>query len=94
MPDTEKELQEVYAPFSFSAVTSTGETKTKKRLVDAVSDALRLAMRKHDNLVLMGQDIAEYGGVFKVTENFVAEFGKDRVRNTPLCESAIGTRAY
>jgi 2-oxoisovalerate dehydrogenase E1 component len=46
-------------------------------------------MKKHDNLVLMGQDIAEYGGVFKVTEGFVNEFGKERVRNTPLCESAI-----
>jgi len=88
-PDTEKELREVYAPYTFSETQPAGETKTKKRLVDAVSDALRLAMRKHDNLVLMGQDIAEYGGVFKVTENFVPEFGKERVRNTPLCESAI-----
>src|SRR6185295_3828886 len=60
-----------------------------RRLVDAISDGLRLAMRKHSNLILMGQDIAEYGGVFKVTENFVQEFGRERVRNTPLCESAI-----
>jgi 2-oxoisovalerate dehydrogenase E1 component len=59
------------------------------RLIDAISDGLRLAMKKHPNLVLMGQDIAEYGGVFKVTEGFVKEFGKERVRNTPLCESAI-----
>jgi 2-oxoisovalerate dehydrogenase E1 component len=88
-PDTEKELSEVYAPHNFSEVIASSETKTKKRLVDAVSDALRLAMKKHDNLVLMGQDIADYGGVFKVTENFVPEFGKERVRNTPLCESAI-----
>jgi 2-oxoisovalerate dehydrogenase E1 component len=63
--------------------------KTNKRLVDAISDGLKLAMRKHDNLVLMGQDIAEYGGVFKITQAFVEEFGKARVRNTPLCESAI-----
>jgi len=59
------------------------------RLIDAISDGLRLAMRKHSNLVLMGQDIAEYGGVFKITDGFVKEFGKERVRNTPLCESAI-----
>ena len=59
------------------------------RFVDAISDGLKEGMRKFPNLILMGQDIAEYGGVFKVTENFVNEFGKDRVRNTPLCESAI-----
>ena len=59
------------------------------RLIDSISDGLRLAMRKHPNLVLMGQDIAEYGGVFKITDGFVKEFGKERVRNTPLCESAI-----
>jgi 2-oxoisovalerate dehydrogenase E1 component len=57
--------------------------------VDAISDGLRQAMQRHPNLVLMGQDIAEYGGVFKITEGFTAEFGKARVRNTPLCESAI-----
>ena len=89
IPDTEKELQEVYAPHTYTEVKPTSEKKTKKRLVDAVSDALKLSMRKYDNLVLMGQDIAEYGGVFKITENFVQEFGKERVRNTPLCESAI-----
>lgn len=59
------------------------------RLVDAVSEGLRLSMERHDNLVLMGQDIADYGGVFKVTEGFAATFGKDRVRNTPICESGI-----
>ena len=59
------------------------------RLVDSISDGLKEAMKKHDNLVLMGQDIGDYGGVFKVTEGFVEEFGRDRVRNTPLCESAI-----
>lgn len=88
VPDTERELQDVYKPFSVP-VTSPGSSVTNKRLVDAVSDGLKEAMKKHGNLVLMGQDIAEYGGVFKVTENFVAEFGKARVRNTPLCESAI-----
>lgn len=58
-------------------------------MIDAIHDGLHAAMLKHPNLILMGQDIAEYGGVFKITEGFVAEFGKDRVRNTPLCESAI-----
>jgi 2-oxoisovalerate dehydrogenase E1 component len=62
--------------------------------VDAISDGLKLSMRKHDNLVLMGQDIAEYGGVFKITQGFVEEFGKARVRNTPLCESAILGAGY
>jgi 2-oxoisovalerate dehydrogenase E1 component len=89
VPNTTKELQEVYAPHIYTETKPASESKTKKRLVDAVSDALKLSMRKHDNLVLMGQDIAEYGGVFKITENFVQEFGKERVRNTPLCESAI-----
>lgn len=87
--NTAKELQEIYAPHIYEETKPTATAKTKKRLVDAVSDALKLAMRKNSNLVLMGQDIAEYGGVFKVTENFVQEFGKERVRNTPLCESAI-----
>ena len=90
MPEvnTEKELRERYAPFVLNETKPQG-THTQKRLIDAVSDGLRLAMRKHKNLVLMGQDIAEYGGVFKITDGFVEEFGKDRVRNTPLCESAI-----
>jgi len=58
-------------------------------LIDAISDGMREAMKKHPELILMGQDIADYGGVFKITEGFLEEFGKDRVRNTPLCESAI-----
>ena len=58
-------------------------------MFDAVSDGLREAMQRHDNLVLMGQDLAEYGGVFKVTQGFMEEFGKERVRNTPLCEGAV-----
>jgi 2-oxoisovalerate dehydrogenase E1 component len=64
------------------------------RFVDAISDGLRNSMIKYDNLVLMGQDIAEYGGVFKITQGFVEEFGKNRVRNTPLCESAIIGAGY
>lgn len=88
-PDTQKELSEMYAPYSTTDTSASAGTKTNKRLIDAISDGLRLAMRKHENLVLMGQDIADYGGVFKITEGFVEEFGKARVRNTPLCESAI-----
>jgi 2-oxoisovalerate dehydrogenase E1 component len=88
IPDTHEELNDVYAPFDFSPTTAQGQTKNM-RLVDAISDGLALAMERHPNLVLMGQDIAEYGGVFKITEGFVERFGKARVRNTPLCESAI-----
>ena len=88
-PDTKKELSEMYAPYIANDTSNTTGPKTNKRLIDAISDGMRLAMRKHENLVLMGQDIADYGGVFKITEGFVEEFGKARVRNTPLCESAI-----
>ncbi len=87
-PDTATELNDMYKPYHNNGQTPSG-SKSQKRLIDAVSDGMRLAMRKHPNLVLMGQDIAEYGGVFKITEGFVEEFGKARVRNTPLCESAI-----
>jgi 2-oxoisovalerate dehydrogenase E1 component len=88
VPDTETELADLFAPFNESPIEPSGSVSTK-RLIDAISDGLKESMRKHDNLILMGQDIAEYGGVFKVTDGFLAEFGKDRVRNTPLCESAI-----
>jgi 2-oxoisovalerate dehydrogenase E1 component len=87
-PDLQTEIDDVYAPFEIKTTSPEG-AKTNKRLVDAISDGLALAMEKHPNLILMGQDIAEYGGVFKVTENFYQKFGKDRVRNTPLCEAAI-----
>ncbi|MFN7014508.1 MAG: thiamine pyrophosphate-dependent enzyme, partial [Bacteroidia bacterium] len=88
-PSIEQELADVYKPHI--SVTTLHENSAKKemRLIDAISDGMRLAMRKFDNLVLMGHDIAEYGGVFKITDGFVKEFGKERVRNTPLCESAI-----
>ncbi len=87
-PNTEEELKDVYAPANFSLVSPGSNTKTL-RFCDAITDGLDQAMEKHSNLVLMGQDIAEYGGVFKITQGFVEKFGKDRVRNTPLCESAI-----
>jgi 2-oxoisovalerate dehydrogenase E1 component len=88
-PDTQKELYDMYMPCIIEDSSIHSGAKTNKRLIDAISDGMRLAMRKHPNLVLMGQDIADYGGVFKITEGFVEEFGKGRVRNTPLCESAI-----
>lgn len=86
--DTEKELSDMFKSH-LPDIVSPSSNKTEMRFVDAISDGLKEAMKKYDNLVLMGQDIADYGGVFKVTEGFVEEFGKDRVRNTPLCESAI-----
>ncbi|MFN4122407.1 MAG: thiamine pyrophosphate-dependent enzyme [Flavobacteriales bacterium] len=88
VPDTMEELNDVFKPF-IGAETKPGDEKTEMRFVNAISDALHHALQKHDNLVLMGQDIAEYGGVFKVTEGFVDQYGHDRIRNTPLCESAI-----
>jgi 2-oxoisovalerate dehydrogenase E1 component len=84
----EEEFEDLFAPFSNVEIPASS-TKNKMRFIDAIQDGLRESMRKHDRLVLMGQDIAEYGGVFKVTEGFLEEFGKGRVRNTPLCESAI-----
>ncbi|MBS1650552.1 MAG: dehydrogenase E1 component subunit alpha/beta [Bacteroidetes bacterium] len=88
-PNAQKELSEIFKPFSTSD-TKPSNTETKNlRMIDAISNALDLAMQKHQNLILMGQDIAEYGGVFKITEGFVEKYGKHRVRNTPLCESAI-----
>lgn len=89
IPDTREEMEDVYAPHNSTETPPASNKTSQKRLVDAISDGLAQAMEKHPNLVLMGQDIAEYGGVFKITEGFVERFGKDRVRNTPLCESAI-----
>lgn len=87
-PNTEEELRDVFAPFDFKKIESTGSEK-EIRFIDAITDALDLGMSKHTDLVLMGQDIAKYGGVFKVTDGFVDKYGADRVRNTPLCEAAI-----
>ena len=86
---TERELADVYAPFKQVVIEPATEKESAKRFIDAISDGLRQSMERFDNLVLMGQDIAEYGGVFKITEGFVEKFGKARVRNTPLCEAAI-----
>ena len=84
----EKELSDVYADFNFKKVKKSNEVQNM-RLVDSISDGLKEAMYKNNSLIIMGQDIAEYGGVFKITEGFVDLFGKDRVRNTPICESSI-----
>lgn len=83
------ELNDIYAPFELVETAPKTAAKTEKRMVDAISDGLRQSMEKYDDLVLMGQDIGDYGGVFKITDGFVAQFGRERVRNTPLCESAI-----
>ena len=83
-----EEINDVYKPYQFEQVTHSNEVENI-RVVDAISNSLKQSMERHDNLVIMGQDIAEYGGAFKITEGFVAQFGKERVRNTPICESAI-----
>ena len=86
--DMEREFADLYAEHKQPLVPPSGALK-EMRFIDAIQDALAQSMERHSNLVLMGQDIAEYGGAFKVTEGFVEKFGKERVRNTPLCESAI-----
>jgi 2-oxoisovalerate dehydrogenase E1 component len=83
------ELSEVYAPAATELVEPTVGESRELRYIDAITEGLRQAMQRDDSLVLMGQDIAEYGGVFKITQGFVEEFGKARVRNTPLCESSV-----
>jgi 2-oxoisovalerate dehydrogenase E1 component len=91
--DTKEELQDVFAPIPVSAIPDfsvvESSTAPDKRFVDAIQEALLQSMQGDEKLILMGQDIAEYGGAFKITEGFVEKFGKERVRNTPLCESAI-----
>ncbi|MGY3794377.1 alpha-ketoacid dehydrogenase subunit alpha/beta [Aquimarina sp. 433] len=92
--DISKELNDVYKEFHFVESKPLDNTSEELRFIDAISEALKMGMRRNDHLVIMGQDIADYGGVFKITENFVEEFGKDRVRNTPICESGIVSTAY
>ncbi|HEU4633177.1 MAG TPA: dehydrogenase E1 component subunit alpha/beta [Flavisolibacter sp.] len=89
--DTKAELGDVYAERSTAHKNwSAAAPGTRElRLIDAIKEGLHQSMQEHPNLILMGQDIAEYGGAFKITEGFVDQFGKERVRNTPLCESAI-----
>jgi 2-oxoisovalerate dehydrogenase E1 component len=88
----EEELNDVYEPYEFEAINPSSETENI-RVIDAISSALKQSMERHEKLVIMGQDIAEYGGAFKITEGFVEQFGKERVRNTPICESAVVSAA-
>ena len=88
IPHAETELANMYRMYSMPK-HAPSDVLTNKRYIDAISDGLKQSMRKHSNLVLMGQDIAEYGGAFKITQGFIEEFGKERVRNTPICESGV-----
>jgi len=85
----EKELQDVFFPYHLQPQSPQSDKVSNIRLVDAISDGLKQSMQRFPNSVIMGQDIAEYGGVFKITDGFIEEFGRERVRNTPICESAI-----
>lgn len=87
------ELNDVYCHYD-QDIIHPSKQKSNVRLIDAISKGLKESMEQHDDLVIMGQDIAEYGGVFKITEGFSDTFGKERVRNTPICESAIIAAAY
>ncbi|MBC7524948.1 MAG: dehydrogenase E1 component subunit alpha/beta [Flavobacterium sp.] len=87
-----EELNDVYKAYDFEEIDAVGEVENI-RVVDALTQSLKQSMERYENLVIMGQDIAEYGGAFKITDGFVNLFGKDRVRNTPICESAIVSAA-
>ena len=89
VPNTEEEITDMYAPHEQELIAPISSNQTSKRLIDAISDSLRQSMERYPKMTIMGQDVADYGGVFKITDGFVEKFGKERVRNTPLCESAI-----
>lgn len=89
--DLKEELTGVTAPFEPESVVLSNGSSSEKRFVDAIQFSLKQAFEEDDSYLILGQDIAEYGGVFKVTEGFVEQFGKERIRNTPIIESgAIG----
>lgn len=90
--DLSEELNDVYEDFQYQEVKANYDTDNI-RVIDAISQGLKQSMERHENLVVMGQDIAEYGGAFKITDGFVDTFGKERVRNTPICESAVVSAA-
>jgi 2-oxoisovalerate dehydrogenase E1 component len=90
----EDELNDVYAPSKYVNKYKPSNSTERIRFVDAVSKGLKQSMERFENLIIMGQDIAEYGGVFKITEGFLKQFGPDRIRNTPICESSIIESAY
>jgi 2-oxoisovalerate dehydrogenase E1 component len=87
-----EELNDVYKPFQYEEISPSSENE-KIRFIDAISNSLRESMERYSNLVIMGQDIADYGGAFKITDGFMAQFGKERVINTPICESAVVSAA-
>lgn len=88
-PVLAQEIADVYQSYEAPVQSPDHGSTEELRYVDAISKGLDMAMDAHDNLVIMGQDVADYGGVFKITEGFMDRYGKDRVRNTPICESAI-----
>jgi 2-oxoisovalerate dehydrogenase E1 component len=98
VPDLEEELSDMFAPFDAPQDLDCGniapDSDRELRLVDAIKEGLEQSMERHSHLVIMGQDVAEYGGVFKITEGFVEKFGKERVRNTPITESSILGAGY
>jgi 2-oxoisovalerate dehydrogenase E1 component len=98
VPNLEEELSDMFAPFDAPQDLDCGniapDSDRELRLVDAIKEGLEQSMERHSNLVIMGQDVAEYGGVFKITEGFVEKFGKERVRNTPITESSILGAGY
>ncbi|MFT4094141.1 MAG: dehydrogenase E1 component subunit alpha/beta [Niabella sp.] len=89
--NTEGEIEEVYAPHGQSELLLNVDENevSEKKFVEAIREGLHQSLKEHDRLILMGQDIAEYGGAFKVTEGLLNGFGKERIRNTPVCESAV-----
>ena len=89
VPNTQEELNDIYAPYQSTSSSTTNTPSKEIKFIQAISEGIDESMNRFDKLVLMGQDIAEYGGAFKVTEGLITKYGKDRVRNTPLCESAI-----
>ena len=91
--DLTSELKDVYKEYQQEIIVASNQ-KSNIRLIDAISKGLHESMERYDNLIIMGQDVAEYGGVFKITEGFANKFGRERVRNTPICESAIVSAAY
>lgn len=98
VPNTDEELADMFAPFEMptdlEVLNNPADAQRELRLIDSIKEGLEQSMERHSNLVIMGQDVAEYGGVFKITEGFVEKFGKDRVRNTPITESSILGAGY
>jgi 2-oxoisovalerate dehydrogenase E1 component len=90
----QKELSDVFKEYKAATIPNISNTQENIRFVDSIKNGIDEAMEEHDNLVIMGQDIAEYGGVFKITEGLIGKYGKNRVFNTPLCESSILSASY